>query len=61
VQGEFTDEGTETSFQLGTADAYVLTSSTQEKHGRMSHLLFVDDVEMQPANTDDRSSSVGWS
>eukprot|EP00051_Salpingoeca_urceolata_P019387 m.283010 g.283010 ORF g.283010 m.283010 type:complete len:194 (-) comp19410_c0_seq1:66-647(-) len=52
-QGEFAEDGTETSFTIGGHEAYVLTTTQGGKRGKILHELFVDDMEI-PLNQEAR-------
>jgi hypothetical protein len=40
--------------------ACILTTSTQQKHGKLEHVLFVDEEEVPLGEEGDRNSEVAW-
>jgi len=49
LQGEFTDEGTETHFEIGAHSATIKGYTTGKRKEGIQHKLFVDDVEIPEA------------
>jgi hypothetical protein len=50
AQGEFTDEGTQTHFEIGKHVAYVKSESSGKRKTGIVHRLFVDGAEVDKAN-----------
>ena len=61
AQGEFVDDGTETHFEVGGQPAYVHTTSSGSKSGKMQHTLYVNEQSVVAEDTKGRTSAVGWS
>jgi hypothetical protein len=49
LQGEFTDEGTETHFEIGAHSAKIKGYTTGKRREGIQHKLFVDEVEIPEA------------
>ena len=48
MQGEFTDEGSETHFSVGSHSAFVRTVSSGNKMRGLLHTLHIGDTELEP-------------
>ena len=48
-QGEFTDDGTETHFLIGSHEAYIKAVSSGKRREGIIHNLIMDEVEIPPA------------
>ena len=51
MQGEFAEDGTETHFKVGTEDAYILTTPSEDSK-EMEYILFLNDEEVLPSEDD---------
>jgi len=49
LQGEFTDDGVETHFELGSKDAYIIAVSSGKRREGIIHSLIVNGNEVPPA------------
>eukprot|EP00045_Choanoeca_perplexa_P012721 m.140822 g.140822 ORF g.140822 m.140822 type:complete len:194 (+) comp16115_c0_seq11:2630-3211(+) len=60
AQGEFVDDGTETHFTVGGQSAFVHTTSTGTRAGKMEHTLYVNEEAIGSEDVKSRTSAVGW-